>query len=144
MPDRNLVYNGWRSVSRIIVPILMLFLLIGGLMMGCQSSGDAHSNVNLDWEIEPDPPGVGMATIQITLTDSTEQAITGAEVELEGNMSHPGMQPVLAKAEEIEPGKYSATIKFTMAGDWFFLIDSTLPDNGVVEHQIDIRGVRSQ
>ena len=85
-----------------------------------------------------------MATINITLRDSTDQLISGAIVELEGNMSHPGMQPVFATAEETEPGTYSADVEFTMGGDWFFLVESTLPDDRVVERQININGVRSQ
>jgi hypothetical protein len=72
------------------------------------------------------------------------QLLTGADVRIEGNMSHPGMQPVLAEAEEVKPGVYSATIEFTMGGDWFFIIESTLPDNRVIEHQINVPGVSSE
>jgi len=54
------------------------------------------------------------------------------------------MQPVFATAEEIEPGRYSADVKFSMGGDWYFLIESTLPDDKVIERQININGVRSQ
>jgi hypothetical protein len=95
----------------------------------------------LDWEIEPKPPQVGMATLNITLRDSTNQLIKGADIELEGNMSHPGMEPVLATVKEVKPGQYSAKIEFTMGGDWFILIESTLPDDRVVERQINIPGV---
>lgn len=130
--------------NRLLMGIFLMFLTLSSFVTGCQSAGEAEPNVQIEWEIEPNPPAVGMATINITLKDSTNQLISGANVELEGNMSHPGMQPVLATAEEVETGKYSADIEFTMGGDWFFLINSTLPDNQIVERQININGVRSQ
>lgn len=130
--------------NRLLTGVLMILLTVSFSFSACQSSEETQPNIQLDWEIEPNPPAVGMAVINITLRDSTEQLIEGADVELEGNMSHPGMQPVFATAEEVEPGIYSAEVEFTMGGDWFFLIESTLPDDRVVERQININGVRSQ
>ncbi|MDR8391678.1 FixH family protein [Aliifodinibius sp. S!AR15-10] len=121
-----------------------MFLLLCFTIAGCQSSVDDHSDVKLNWEIEPDPPSVGMATIDITLRDSTQQLLTGAKVKLEGTMSHPGMKPIQATAEEVEPGHYSAEMEFTMGGDWILLVTSTLPDDRIVERQIKIPGVRSE
>lgn len=129
---------------RLLMGILLMLLTLSFSITGCQSSDETQSDIQLNWEIQPEPPTVGMATINITLKDSTDQLISGANVELEGNMSHPGMQPVFATAEEIEPGTYSADVEFTMGGDWFFLVESTLPDDRVVERQININGVRSQ
>jgi hypothetical protein len=114
------------------------------LITGCQSSEDTASDIQLEWEITPNPPSVGEATLSITLRDSLNQLLTGADVNIEGNMSHPGMQPVLAEAEEIDPGVYSAPIQFTMGGDWFFIIKSTLPDNRALERQINVNGVSSE
>lgn len=127
--------------------LLRLSIVIGALSFiaaGCQSSENSHSDIQLEWEITPTPPSVGEATLNITLRDSIDQLLTGADVQIEGNMSHPGMQPVIAEAEEIEPGVYSAPVEFTMAGDWFFIIESSLPDNRVVERQINIPRVSSQ
>lgn len=129
---------------RLLMGALLMLLTLSFTIIGCQSPEETQSNIQLDWEIQPDPPTVGMATINVTLKDSTNQLISGANVELEGNMSHPGMQPVFATAEEIEPGTYSADVEFTMGGDWFILIESTLPDDRVFERQININGVRSQ
>lgn len=130
-----------RSILLQIYVVIAMFSLS---MIGCQSSGDNHSDIQLDWEIKPNPPSVGQASLEITLRDSTNELLTGADVNIEGNMSHPGMQPVIAEAEEIEPGVYSAPVEFTMAGDWFFIIESSLPDDRVIERQINIPGVSSQ
>lgn len=113
-------------------------------MIGCQPSENNHSDIQVDWDITPSPPSVGQASLEITLRDSTLERINGADVNIEGNMSHPGMQPVIAEAEEVEPGVYSAPIEFSMGGDWFFIIEATLPDNKVIERQIDVPGVSSQ
>lgn len=66
----------------------------------------------------------------------------GAEVRLEGNMSHPGMQPVLAAARETSPGVYEGDLELTMAGDWLVLVDARLRDGRTVHRRIEFRGVR--
>lgn len=127
--------------------LLQIYVVIAVLslsLMGCQSSEQNHSDVQLEWKITPSPPSVGQATLEITLRDSTSELLTDADVNIEGNMSHPGMQTVIAEAEEVEPGIYSAPIEFSMGGDWFFIVESKLPNNRVVERQIDVPGVSSQ
>ena len=57
-------------------------------------------------------------------------------------MSHAGMTPVIADASETEPGRYSATMELSMAGDWFIIVYMTLPDGGKVKRQFEIKGVR--
>lgn len=131
-------------MNRLNLRMGVLLIVVFCLMTGCQSSEDTASDIQLEWEITPNPPSVGEATLNITLRDSTNQLLTGADVNIEGNMSHPGMQPVLAEAKEIEPGVYSAPIQFTMGGDWFFIIESTLPDNRALERQINVNGVSSK
>ena len=140
MPDRN---NGYSRIQVCSIEVFILIFVFGLAIFGCQSENNT-SDVKLDWELKPDPPKVGMATLNITLRDSTNQLITDADIKLEGNMSHPGMEPVLTTAQEVTPGQYSAEIEFTMGGDWFFLINATLPDDRVLERQINIPGVRSE
>lgn len=118
--------------------------MVGIVMIGCQPGQEPSSDISLEWEIDPSPARVGKATIHFVLKDSTDQRIEGADVELEGLMSHPGMQPVFAESEETSPGEYSADIEFTMAGDWIINFNSRLGEENVAEHQIRISGVRSQ
>ncbi|MEX2602222.1 MAG: FixH family protein [Balneolaceae bacterium] len=123
---------------------VILLLAISVAITGCQVSNEDSSGIQVQWELDPDPPVTGMSTLHIALSDSTGEAVTGAEIELEGNMSHPGMQPVLSTAEEVASGEYEARFEFTMAGDWFILLQMKLPDEMVIERQIDISGVRTQ
>lgn len=126
------------------IPARIILLILTFIIFGCKNSSDENSEIRFEWRIQPEPPRVGMATIHISLKDSTEQSISGADIELEGNMSHPGMRPVMATAEEVAPGEYEAPIEFTMAGQWFILVESTLADGKVIERQINIPQVRSE
>lgn len=115
---------------------------------GCQppaTPAAASPEVEVDWSIAPDPPVAGPVRLTFTLTDAaTRQPVPGAAVRLEANMSHPGMQPVFATAREVAPGRYEAPLELTMGGDWFFLIDASLPGGGALRRQVDLPGVRSR
>ena len=112
---------------------------------GCQPPARTAPEIELDWSVKPDPPRVGPATVSLALTDAkTGQPVRGAEVRLEGNMSHPGMKPVFGAARETGPGRYEAPIEFTMGGDWVILVDATLRDGRALQRQVDVRGVRSR
>lgn len=122
--------------------ILAACLVLGA---GCQPPAQTTPEISLDWSIRPDPPLTGPATVALTLTDAkTGQPVRGAELRLEGNMSHAGMKPVFSTAREVGPGRYEAPVGFTMGGDWFILIDATLPDGRTLRRQVDVRGVRSR
>lgn len=119
-----------------------VYLLAGTGLTACRPEPDAARSIALDWSIAPAPPRVGPATLAFTLTDTTTAApVTGAVARVEVNMTHPGMQPVLGTAAEVSPGRYEAPVEFTMGGDWFVLIDATLPDGRTLQRQIDVEGV---
>ena len=111
------------------------------LLAGCGRGGGDLPGVGLDLLIEPSPPRIGPATVTVTLRDEGGQALGGARVELEGNMSHAGMVPVLAPAQEIAPGRYRGELEFTMGGDWFILVRAELPDGRSLERSVDVPGV---
>ena len=52
------------------------------------------------------------------------------------------MVPVFADVWETAPGRYAATLNFTMAGDWFVLVHARVPDGRAVEQTIDLPGVQ--
>jgi hypothetical protein len=92
--------------------------------------------------VTPNPPRAGAATIDLELSDRNGQPVSGARVELEGNMSHAGMGPVGATAKEIEPGKYRGILALTMAGDWIIVVSVTLSDGERLQHTFELNGVR--
>ena len=119
-----------------------LVLLILLLAFACQKTAKPP-DITLQYEIAPQPPRVGAATIDLKLTDKNGAAVGGARVDLEGNMSHAGMAPVSVEAKEMETGKYRGTLQLTMAGDWIVLVHITLPDGQKLQRQIELSGVRS-
>ncbi len=136
LTDRNILKN-W-----------LIFICIGAfaiiLLTACQrgSSGDIPE-IEVDLSVAPDPPAVGPANVTLTLSNANNQPISGAKIELEGNMSHAGMTPVFSQATEVEPGKYQAPLEFTMGGDWYILVKATLPDGRQMERQINLPGVKT-
>ncbi|MGD2205169.1 MAG: FixH family protein [Anaerolineae bacterium] len=124
----NLRLGGWLGA-------VMLLALVG-----CARGGRDLPDVGVDLAVEPQPLQLGPATLTVALTDAGGQPLAGATVELEGNMSHAGMVPVLATAIEVAPGQYRADLEFTMGGDWFILVRADLPDGRSLERQIDVPG----
>ncbi len=119
----------------------LLGLLLLLILAGCGRGGQDLADVAMDLVVSPQPPQLGPATITVTMRDANGQPISGAKVELEGNMSHAGMVPVFVQAAEVAPGRYQADLEFTMGGDWFILVRAQLPDGRSMERQVDVPGV---
>jgi hypothetical protein len=120
---------------------IWLGLTLALLLAGCARGGRDLPDVQVDLAVEPSPPRIGAATILVTLRDASGQPISEATMELEGNMNHAGMVPVLASAQEVAAGQYQADLEFTMAGDWFILVRADLPDGRSMEHRVDLAGL---
>jgi hypothetical protein len=124
--------------------LLLSLVLLVPLTVACRR-GDANANVRAELAaIEPDPPVVGPATLRFRLLDSTDgKPLIGlGTVEVEGTMSHAGMEPVITTAREEEDGLYvTQGFAFTMAGDWIVIVRGTR--NGErFETRFEISGVR--
>ena len=76
----------------------------------------------------PQPPAIGKATFTVKLRDPAGRPVTGAALQLEANMAHPGMAPPMGPAREVLPGEYAAELELTMAGAWFLLVEGRLAD----------------
>jgi hypothetical protein len=86
---------------------------------------------------------VGPARLIITFSDSAGLPLEGAEVVVEGNMSHAGMVPVFDTATAEDPGRYGISdFNFTMAGDWILTVRATLPDGrrAQIDHPTNVVG----
>ena len=124
---------------RLLLPGLIILMI---MVAGCQRGQDTDlPEITINLAVTPDPPEVGQSTVILTVSDAEGQPISGATLELEGNMNHAGMTPVFGTASEISPGRYEAPFQFTMGGDWFILVKAGLPDGRQFERQIDLPGV---
>ena len=113
---------GGRAGIGLLLPLLVL--------PACRGDSTAQDpGILLEVAISPTPPGVGPARLIITVRDTLGGPLVGAEIHVEGNMSHAGMAPVTATAVEQGEGLYAVPdFTFTMAGDWTLTVSATLPD----------------
>lgn len=126
----------WRQVLIWLVAVSVLGLV------ACQGADKERSDASVELSVAPDPPQVGVAAINVTLHDADGQPIRGTKVELEGTMTHAGMVPVFAQAVETAPGRYEASLEFTMGGDWVIIVRAELPDGSSLEQEFDVFGVK--
>lgn len=131
------------SGRKLVAPrraLTALLVLAGGLLSACADGGE--SSGGLDVTLAFDPPAiVGETTCIVELRDADGAPLTGARIDIEGNMNHAGMVPVIAVAEEAEPGRYSTPFRFTMGGDWFVILGIELADGSFVEEVFDLPAV---
>ncbi len=106
-------------------------------------SGAAPSaqGVHLRIELVGEPQLGNVPVVVYLLEDGS--GVSGAQVQVTGDMTHAGMAPVIRDAVETEPGLYRADdFTFTMAGDWILTADIVLADGSKhqVETSVTVRG----
>jgi len=133
--------------------LILLALLLSPILAGCgriSRQGDQAADVTMTLTVHPDPPGVGPANMTLSLTGADGSPIDGAKIEIKGDMTHAGMQPVLAQAEARESGTYETSFEWTMGGDWIVSVTADLPDGRTTTRQFtytvegDICGIDEQ
>ena len=113
------------------------------ICIGCRPAASDSPEIQIDLTVDPSPPRIGDADVSVTLTDANGLPLEVADVRVEGNMNHAGMKPSFAELQEVEPGRYSGTLEFTMGGDWFILVTAQMLDGKTAQRKIDLPGVRS-
>lgn len=115
---------------------LTLFSLLL-LTVGCQRTSQQASQSDLQIEVEPMSTSVGDTILMVTVTDADGNPIDDATVDVKGDMTHAGMEPVLTEVEGGENGVYALPYEWTMAGDWYMTVNVTLPDGSTASQQFD-------
>jgi len=134
---RMLDLSGGSSIRWVACSVVLLALA------ACRGA-TTSPGVSVTCDVAPRPPAIGTpATVTVTVAEDGKTPIAGATVRVEGNMSHPGMEPVFVDAREVAPGRYSAPFAFTMAGDWILSVDAKLPSGVSVRRDVDVRVVPS-
>jgi hypothetical protein len=125
----------------------MVWLVLAALVMislaGCQRASrqeavDQAPEITVALISDSDPALVGPATLSVQMSDASGAPVEGATVSLKGDMSHAGMQPVLADAAETAAGVYEAQWVWTMSGDWFVTVTTTLSDGRTLMRRFDL------
>ena len=104
-------------------------------------STTTDDGVQLRLETASDPQ-LGNVPVNVYLLKDGE-GVSGAKIEIVGDMTHSGMVPVITNATETEAGLYTASdFEFTMAGDWIITAEIDLPDgeSETVETNVTVPG----
>jgi hypothetical protein len=122
---------------------MALLLAVVVAAAGCQRASqqapaDQAPEIAAALIIDPEPALVGPATLSVQLSDASGAPVEGAAVSLKGDMSHAGMQPVLANAAETAGGGYETPWVWTMSGDWFVTVTAALPDGRTLVRRFDL------
>lgn len=134
--------GSWSDRARLTARLGLLLGVHALLAVSCGGPAP-RGDVLVSWKMAPASPVAGAPLVaEVTLRDAARRPLTGARLEIQGHMSHPGMAPVLAAAVEEGNGVYQARFELPMAGDWIVLVTGTLPDGRTVSDRFDIAGVR--
>jgi hypothetical protein len=130
-PDRR---RGPRLRARArVLPVLIL--------LACSGCGSSTASAT-DIAITLLPPGDALvvdreARLEFTLADAEGRVLPGGSLQIEANMTHPGMAPIVAPAVDEGGGRYRVAMRFTMAGEWVLWIKGTLPDRRPVDRRLE-------
>ncbi len=108
-----------------------LWLLLLGLVACAPKTGQP---LDAKVRVIPNPPPVGKAEICIDVDPRSEFK----EIKVVGDMTHPGMIPVIAEAHPAGPGLWRVdAFDFNMRGDWVLTI--TAVDKKGKKYQKEVR-----
>ena len=98
--------------------------------------------VTPQWTLDPVHPAVGEPTeIRLTLGDRTTGLLIDARLQLEAQMSHPGMATIVAPMTQSSPGVYEAVVKLSMRGDWVLVATGETPDGRRIREDLNVPDV---
>ena len=116
---------------------------ISVLFAGCgriqQTPAAAQDGYTVTMVAQPSTPVIGDGTLVVTLRDPAGKPVTGAGLQIEGNMSHAGMTPVMADGASGKDGVYRVPLTWTMAGDWYVDVKFTLPDGQKITRRFPLQ-----
>ncbi len=114
------------------------WLLLGVMLVGCAQTQAADGQITLNVAQKT----VGPAQVDVTVVDAQGQPANSAAVQLRGDMTHAGMQPVITTLQALGNGQYrAADFQFTMAGDWVLTVQAKMPDGASMERMFEMRGI---
>jgi hypothetical protein len=122
-----------------MLALLVLLVMIAVVGCGQQSSPTAAvTDIQIVLAVEPEPPATGDSTLIVTLTDTNGAPVSGATVNVEGNMDHAGMEPSTGQTSEGTDGLYRVPFRWTMGGGWMVTVTATLQDGGVATETFEM------
>ena len=121
---------------------LAVLLLVAGACWPAAPEGDP--SLLLTVAVSPTPATLGPARVLVSLADSSERPVQGAQVVVTGRLTGDGTSPVVEDtAREEAPGRYvAADFPFAVAGEWVLEARALLADGRRAAADHPIRPVR--
>ena len=117
-------------------------LLLVAVLLSCHRPGAGGDGAQVEMKVIPQPPVVGTAEIEIFLRDEKGNPLEATRVEIEGNMTHPGMTPTFWTAEPQGSGRWVGQLELTMGGDWLIEVDVVLDDGRRIHRTLPLPHVK--
>jgi len=140
-PDRHLC----RAVPRDFRFILLIgaCLMMTAVPTACRRASSPDEAISIDWQATPRDPIVAQeVTADIRIADAAGRDISGATVQIEAFMAHPGMAPIVQTTNETGSGGYRARLRLTMQGTWQLVASARFADGRSVRRPLGELHVR--
>lgn len=124
------------------IAILRLSIILAAVLLAaaaCRQQQISVSDIQL--ELKASDTLVGDTTLLVTVKDRDGKAVANpGALKVRGDMSHAGMIPIFAQADESTSGVFSLPFEWTMAGGWIIEASLTLPngDTAVESFNLEI------
>ena len=116
------------TIAHLRLPTCLTIVLL--VLAGCRQQKITPADIQL--ELSASDMLVGETTLLVSVKDRDGNAIANPGVlSVRGDMSHAGMVPVFAEAEDANDGVFSLPFQWTMAGGWIVEASLTLPNGDV-------------
>lgn len=127
--------------SATLSPLLLALLMAGLLLPACQRASqqeDQAPEIVVNLQVSPQPAVVGPATLLLEVQDQAGQPVQLIDLTVRGDMSHAGMTPIFAEAQQVDLGLYQLPFEWSMAGDWILSINAELADGRLLRRQLKL------
>lgn len=118
--------------------VMAIFVLVLGACAPAAPETAADAGVQMSIEVMPNPPVVGESMVMIALKGADGTPIDDAALNIQGDMTHAGMSPVIRDVNGAAEGVYTTPFEWTMGGDWIVTVLATLADGTEIEQTFDL------
>lgn len=124
--------------------VLFLFGLIAVALIFIKNEFKGNQTdsqfIILNWQHSPEKiTSKSPVEFTFTLKDKANSPIENARIDVEANMNHAGMTPVLAQARVAGAGVYKVKIQLTMEGGWILFLTIKKVDGTIIKKEISFK-----
>ena len=117
--------------------LILLILILAACQSAASPTAPASQAAEIAVTVAPQPPKIGTGTLTVVVTHAG-QPISGAQVDVRGNMNMAGMAPILGSGKSDAQGEISLPFKWSMGGDWTVTVMATLADKSQVSQDFNV------